>query len=263
MDFKKDSFQLIRNATFVLNYGGKKFLMDPLLAKKDEYPGFEGTVNSHVRNPMVELPVSIESLYDYDAMILTHLHPDHWDEVAKNVLPKEKLIYCQNEIDAIQVRESGFKNVQTLKEGLKFNDSITLHLTSCQHGSKEAFENQELAKILGEVTGVVFEMENKKKVYIVGDTIWTDGIERTLLKYKPEIVVINSGFAQFVGFGAIIMGKEDVGRIRNVLPDSLIIATHMEAINHCILSRKELDQYVKEKKYSNVKIPKDGETINF
>lgn len=34
----KDSFQLIRNATFVLKYGGKKFLIDPLLAKKDEYP---------------------------------------------------------------------------------------------------------------------------------------------------------------------------------------------------------------------------------
>lgn len=83
-----------------------------------------------------------------------------------------------------------FQDVRTLKEGLEFN-GITLHLTSCQHGSKEAFENLELAKMLGEATGVVFEMDNKKKVYIVGDTIWTNGIEKTLLKYKPDIIVIN------------------------------------------------------------------------
>lgn len=42
------------------------------------------------------------------------------------------------------------------------------------------------------------------------------------------------------------MGKEDIGRIRSVSPDSLIIATHMETINHCILSRKELNDYVKK-----------------
>ncbi|KAM9964986.1 hypothetical protein ACTFIW_004784 [Dictyostelium discoideum] len=81
-----------------------------------------------------------------------------------------------------------------VKEGLEFN-GIKLHLTSCQHGSKEAFENPELAKLLGEVTGVVFETDNKKKVYIVGVSIWANRIEKTLLKYKPDIIVINSGFA--------------------------------------------------------------------
>ncbi|KAM9966493.1 hypothetical protein ACTFIR_006711 [Dictyostelium discoideum] len=140
---------------------------------------------------------------------------------------KDKPIYCQN-----------------VKEGLEFN-GITLHLTSFQHGSKEAFENPELAKLLGEVTGVVFEMDNKKKF--------------TLLVY--QFGLIESKKLYLIGFGAIIMGKEDIDRIRSVSPDSLIIATHMEAINHCILSRKESNDYVKENKYSNVKIPLDGETI--
>jgi L-ascorbate metabolism protein UlaG (beta-lactamase superfamily) len=32
----------VRNATLRLGYGGTRFLMDPYLAKKDAYPGFEG-----------------------------------------------------------------------------------------------------------------------------------------------------------------------------------------------------------------------------
>ena len=34
----KTSIQLIRNATLVFNYAGKKILIDPMLAKKGIYP---------------------------------------------------------------------------------------------------------------------------------------------------------------------------------------------------------------------------------
>ena len=42
--------QHIRNATTKINYAGKTFLVDPLLAEKGAYPGFEGTFRSHLRN---------------------------------------------------------------------------------------------------------------------------------------------------------------------------------------------------------------------
>ncbi|EQB2251164.1 MBL fold metallo-hydrolase, partial [Escherichia coli] len=87
----------VRNATQLISYAGKKFLVDPMLAKKEAYPGFEGTARSDIRIPMTELPFDLDVLLDVDAIIVTHTHPDHWDEAAVAHIPKDKLIYVQNE----------------------------------------------------------------------------------------------------------------------------------------------------------------------
>src|SRR6056297_877967 len=110
------SIQFIRNATLIFNCGGKRILMDPMFAKKDEYPGFPGTVNSEVRNPLVEMPVKPESLFDVDAVLVSHLHTDHWDPVAIKSLPKHLKILVQNEEDAKTVRSQGFTSVEALPE---------------------------------------------------------------------------------------------------------------------------------------------------
>lgn len=51
------NFKQIRNAMIIINFGGKRFLVDPMLSEKGAFPGCEGTVNSHVSNPTVDLPV--------------------------------------------------------------------------------------------------------------------------------------------------------------------------------------------------------------
>jgi hypothetical protein len=89
-------------------------------------------------------------------------------------------------------------------------------------------------------------------------------VESTLKNFKPDIVVLNAGFAQIDGFGAILMGKEDVLRVHETLPNATIVVIHMEALNHCILSRRELRDYVNEKGIAGkVLIPEDGEVIVF
>jgi hypothetical protein len=40
----------IRNAALITEYAGIKFL-DSMLAEKGAYPGSEGSMNSHLRNP--------------------------------------------------------------------------------------------------------------------------------------------------------------------------------------------------------------------
>jgi L-ascorbate metabolism protein UlaG (beta-lactamase superfamily) len=258
---KKASIQLIRNATLVFNYAGKEFLIDPMLAKKGAYPGFEGTANSHLRNPLVELPVPAESLLNPDAIIVTHLHPDHWDEVAIKMLPKDKPLYAQNEQDAEAIKSVGFKDVRILSDKSHF-ENIKFQKTEAQHGSDELYANPQMAAIMGEASGFFFKESGQKSVYFVGDAIWTSSFESNLRKLNPDVVVLNTGFAQVNGFGAIIMGKEDVTRVHKVLPNATIIAVHMEAINHCILSRKELAEYVKSNGISDkVIIPVDGQII--
>ena len=106
----------IRNATVKINYGGKVFLVDPMFAPKDAYKGFEGTLNSHLNWPRVELPFSTnEILKDVDAVIITHTHLDHLDETAIKAIPKDILMFSQDEKDKAYLEKSGFKNVKIIR----------------------------------------------------------------------------------------------------------------------------------------------------
>jgi L-ascorbate metabolism protein UlaG (beta-lactamase superfamily) len=109
-------FTQIRNATLMVEFAGKKFLVDPMLAEQGGWPGFEGTVNSHTPNPTVALPVSLRELLDVDAVIVTHTHLDHWDDAAKQLVPKDRLLFAQNRKDAQEIQAAGFRNVRVLEE---------------------------------------------------------------------------------------------------------------------------------------------------
>lgn len=262
----QDSYQHIRNATGRINYAGKTFLVDPMLAEKGRYPGFEGTLNSHLRNPLVELPMKAEDTFkDVDAIIVTHTHLDHWDEVAQKVLPKSMKIFVQHDQDGELLKSQGFTNIESLsaERGVKFGD-ITLYKTGGSHGTPEMYENEKLGEALGEAMGVVFQSKNNPTVYLAGDTLWTAEVNKAIIRFKPEVVILNTGDAKMIGFdGGIIMGTQDVAHARKMLPNAKLIAVHMDAVNHMSVYRKDLRQFVEANKIQNVAIPEDGEVVKF
>ena len=127
----------IRNATLLVTYGGTRFLVDPYLADKDAYPGFKGTVNSEIRNPRVPLSTLMDAILNFDALILTHLHPDHFDAAAIELLPRDKPVFVQDYSDAELIKAMGFEDVRPLGIETTFGN-VTLSRTRGQHGTDEA-----------------------------------------------------------------------------------------------------------------------------
>ncbi|MGO3123999.1 MAG: MBL fold metallo-hydrolase [Advenella sp.] len=257
--------QQIRNATVKITYADTTFLIDPMLAKKGTYPGFEGTYRSNLRNPLVELPMSEKDVIaGVDAVIITHTHLDHWDEAAQKLLPKDIPLFAQNQADATMIRKQGFTNVRILSDKVEFG-GVTLRKTGGQHGTDQMYAVPEVAKALGPAMGVVFQAPGHKTLYLVGDTIWRDEVDQALAQYDPQVIVINAGYAMMSDFeDSIIMGKEDVLRASRVAPQATIVATHMDAINHMAQTRKELKAYAQEKGIQDrVQIPEDGATVQF
>ncbi|MFP5593753.1 MBL fold metallo-hydrolase [Kluyvera sp. 142486] len=253
----------IRNATQLITYAGKRFLIDPMLAPKDAYPGFSGTARSEVRNPMVNLPCSIDDLLDVDAVIVTHTHTDHWDETAVNAIPKSMLIFVQNASDEALLRSQGFTQLQQLSATSRFGD-IALIKTDGQHGSDEAYAVPELAERLGEACGVVFQHLEEKTLYLIGDSIWIDGVADNLRHYQPGVVIMNTGWAHVLDFGPIIFGQEDVLKAHQIVPEAQIVGTHMEAVNHCLVTRRALLAYAEDNQILDyVNAPNDGDTVTF
>lgn len=100
----------IRNATNRLEYAGTTFLIDPWLAPKHtlsfvDIPGMPYHIPDPVKEnqpmPFYDLPLSVEQIMaDVDAVIVTHLHPDHIDispidGTVGAPLDKKIQIYCQ------------------------------------------------------------------------------------------------------------------------------------------------------------------------
>ena len=258
------SYQHIRNATAKIEMAGSTFLVDPYLAPKGSYAGFEGTINSQKRNPLIDMKEPVEKVLEgVDAVIVTHTHDDHWDEYAQKVLPKTLPIFVQNAGDAQIIRSQGFKDVRVVGKNTEFNQ-VKLSKTGGQHGTDQMYAIPQLVELAGEAMGVVMQADGEKTLYIVGDTIWNEEVEFALNRYKPEIIVMNTGYAQVEGNpDGIIMGKADVAKARQAAPKADIITVHMDAVNHAAVTSDEMRKFVKENKLSKVAVPKEGEVLKY
>ena len=253
----------IRNATLLVDYAGKTLLVDPLLAERGAYPGFAGTANSHLANPLVDLPMPLAALFDVDAVLVTHLHLDHWDETARRTLPRALPVFAQNEADAQSIRADGFTDVRTLAaHGDTAFGAIRIARTDGQHGSDAVMAA--IGARMGEVSGVVLRHPDEPTLYIAGDTVWNGFVAEALETYAPDVVVLNCGDAQVPGLGAIIMDLDDLGRVARAAPRAAIVASHLEAVNHCMLSRADLRAWLDGQGLrERVRVPDDGEACEF
>ena len=254
----------VRNATIVVEYNNTKFLIDPWLMPKDYMPGFDTAINSQIRQPRVKLPFDIEKIVDVDAVIITHIHPDHWDEFAEKALDKDIKVFVQSYIDKDYVISKGFTNVEIIQEiGTEYND-ITLYKTDTQHGRREIIKP--LCDSIGmpyEAMGIVFKSENEKALYIAGDTIWCEEVNAALKKYSPDVIVVNACAATLLNGERIIMNIEDVKNVLNTAPDAKVIASHLDTVSHLSVTRRDLKEYKNKNNIDSLLIPDDGETIDF
>ena len=214
-------------------------------------------LRSTERNSLHASPIPISEMTKADAVIITHLHIDHFDEEAKQQLPKNIPVYIQNQADKNALLSVAFQNVQILGNDTMFG-TIRLIKTNGQHGYES-----EIVMALGDVCGVIMQHEQEKTVYIAGDTVWYDEVDKVISDYQPPVIIVNAE-ANSAMDKQLIMGKEDVLKVHNAAPFARIIATHMESINHWVLSRSELRAFAEQYEFTKqLFIPNDGETLKF
>jgi L-ascorbate metabolism protein UlaG (beta-lactamase superfamily) len=231
---------LFRHATLLVELGGRRLLVDPHLDAQGARPPIDNTPNQ-VRNPTVPLPVPAEEVVrGLDAVVLTHLHRDHLDETGERLLPRDVPVLCQPE-DEARLRELG---LQALPVGERIEwDGLTVWRTGGRHGTGA------VADMLAPVSGFVLD-----GLYIAGDTVWCDEVAAAIERHRPSVAVVNAGAGRFLQGDPITMTAADVQEVAARVP--VVIAVHMEAINHCLLTRAELRAAA-----PGVLVPEDGETV--
>ena len=231
---------LVRSATIIVELAGRRILVDPMLDDVGARPPIEGTRNQ-VANPTAPLPFPAEEVVrGLDAVIVTHRHRDHLDTRGEELLPRDVPVYCQPE-DEEALRELGV-DARSVDDAVEW-DGLRIARTPARHGSGR------MAELLAPVSGFVLN-----DLYLAGDTVWYEGVEETIARHRPRVAVVNAGGAEFTEGGLIVMGTDDVREVVARVPT--VVAVHLEALNHCFLTRAELRRSIPE-----VLVPEDGETL--
>jgi L-ascorbate metabolism protein UlaG (beta-lactamase superfamily) len=232
---------LVRHATLLVELAGRRILVEPMLDEAGARPPVEDSPNPRP-NPLVPLPVPAEELVrDLDAVIVTHLHEDHFDEAGARLVPRDVPVFCQPE-DAEHLRGLGL-DARPVEGALDW-DGLRIARTGGRHGSDEA-----TVQALAPVSGFVLD-----GLYIAGDTVWCAEVEEALERHRPRVAVVNGSGACFLEGGPLVMSSSQVREVVDRVP--AVVVVHLEAINHCLETRAEVRAAVPE-----ALVPEDGETL--
>ena len=246
--------QLIRNATMRLRYNGRLLLLDPFLSPKHALRSFGGISP----NPIVDLPMTPDEVVaGVEAIVVSHLHSDHFDETAQNLLPKVLPLFCQPG-DEGRIEEVGFTAVLPIADSISWR-GITITRTPAQHGTGQWVER------MGNVSGFIFRADGELSVYWAGDSIWYEAIADAIQREQPDIIITHSAGAHFGDNSIIVMDIEQTLTVCQAAPQATVIAIHLEALDHCPVTRADLRAQATASgtDANRLRIPADGEKLDF
>ena len=173
-------------ATTLIEYGGFTLLTDPNFLHRGQkaYLG-KGLWSTRRTDPAMQ----VHELPRLDAVVLSHLHADHFDHVARDGLPKRTPIISTPSA-VRKLREWGFVNAVALEtwqsHELRSVAGDVLRITAApgRHAPGP------LAALLPAVNGSVLEYtpvtEQPLRVYVTGDTLLVDDLREVPARY-PDL----------------------------------------------------------------------------
>ncbi len=191
-----------------------------------------------------------------ELVLVSHLHADHFDKVAQDLVPKHLPLICQPG-DEEKIRSFGFTDVTPLTDELTI-DGILFTRREGNHGSGPVLEK------MGQVMGLSIEADGEPSIYWAGDTILYPPVRETIATTQPDIIITHSCGAKWDDIH-IVMDAEQTVEVCRIAPENTkIIATHMEALDHATVSRHDLQAYANAHDIAKHKliIPDDGEILH-
>ena len=130
---------------------------------------------------------------------------------------------------------------------------MSITRTECQHGSGEVLAE------MGQASGFIFRSSREPTVYWAGDTILTDAVAEMIARDKTKVIITHSCGAMWGKGVLIVMDAAQTVVVCRAAPNSIVIATHMDSVDHATVSRQSLPEYANSNNISPAQllIPQD------
>ncbi len=250
----------LRNATIIVEAAGVRILVDPMLSDAGGIPPFSFLRHSPKWNPTVPLPPQAEKLLPMVTTgLITHCqrgHKDHLDGDGISFLVNNHIpVFCSAH-DANYLKGKGLR-VTGLPPGRPspFLGGTILPVPATHgHGW--------IGSVMGAGVGYVIRLPGEPSLYLSGDTVLTGSVKETLRQERPDVAVVHAGGAQLDVGRPILMTIDEILEFIRLSPGA-VVATHLEALNHCPVTRAELSARIESAGLaSRVQIPADGESVD-
>ncbi|HEY9880004.1 MAG TPA: MBL fold metallo-hydrolase [Leptolyngbyaceae cyanobacterium] len=262
--FDSGSIFFVGTATVILRYAGFTILTDPNFLHQGDHVHLAGGMvkSQRITHPAIE----ISELPPLDLVVLSHMHDDHFDQVATDNLDKNlPIVSTPHAVKSL--RQKGFKNLYALEpwQGLtvrKGNSSLKVSAMPGRHGPGL------LAAALPPVMGGLLEFQEAGKtrfcLYVTGDTLVIDELREIPKRYPNiDVALLHLGGTKVFGILLTMDAKQGVEALRIIAP-KVAIPIHY---NDYTVFKSPLDDFIKAVEaaglQSKVKYLNHGDTYTF
>lgn len=179
------SLTFIGTATTLLRFGPFTVLTDPNFLHRGQYAYLGYGLASRRRS---EPAITVDELPPLDAVVLSHMHGDHWDRVAKRGLQRDVPIITTPKA-ARALRRQGFQAPMPLRtwestDLVREGHRLTITAVPGRHAVGVA--RHLLPPVMGSVLTYVPSAGQALRLYITGDTLFVDDL-RAIPSRFPDI----------------------------------------------------------------------------
>jgi L-ascorbate metabolism protein UlaG (beta-lactamase superfamily) len=217
----------IGTATTLLELGPFRVLTDPNFLHRGQraYLG-HGLMSKRLTDPAL----SVSALPPLDAIVLSHMHGDHWDRVAKGGLERSVPIVSTPKA-ARALHRQGFDAARGLTtwDHLAFTkDGATLTVTAMPGRHATGLAKYLLPPVMGSVLDYRSDAE-RLRLYITGDTLFVDDLVEVPRRFPGvDVAVLHLGGTTLPGGLLVTMDAVQGADILELIAPRRAIPVHYD-----------------------------------
>jgi L-ascorbate metabolism protein UlaG (beta-lactamase superfamily) len=221
------SVTFIGNATTLLRLGEFTLLTDPnfVPAGSRVHLGY-GAFTRRLIGPAF----GIESLPQLDAVLLSHLHGDHFDGVARDRLPHDVAIITTPQATG-RLRRWDFTDVHglpTWRTHSRQRGAQSLRITAVPGRHGPGLVDRLLPDVMGSIVELESDGKLRLRLYITGDTLMRPVLSEIPQRYGDiDAMIIHLGGTRLAGLLLTMDGRQGAD-LTNLIKPTMAIPVHYD-----------------------------------
>jgi L-ascorbate metabolism protein UlaG (beta-lactamase superfamily) len=216
-----DSLTFVGTATTILRLGSFTLLTDPNFLHRGQraYLG-KGLWSRRLTEPALQ-PSELPTL---DAIVLSHLHGDHFDRIARHQLPRTQPVIT-TPAAADTLNDWGFEadGVQEWSSRLLTRDRETLNVTALPAVHARGLMGRLLPPVMGALLEHSVDGQTRRRVYLTGDTLTGEHLDEIARRHRDiDVAVVHLGGTRVLFHTVTMDGEQGADFLRRVRPGQAI-----------------------------------------